>query len=69
MSPLQVWNTVISNFSSLGVKSWEYLDDKGDKLVKSNCQQPGGDICLKRGAVYLKVLFLLTVDPISTLVL
>lgn len=47
-----------------GVEVWEFV---GDKMVKSDCQQPSGDIWQRRGALYLKVLFLLTVGPISTL--
>ena len=69
MSALQVRNVIISNFSSLGLQlqSWEFLDVKGGKLGRSECQEPGGDvICQRRGAVYLKVLFLLTVESSST---
>ena len=56
MSPQLVRNTIISNFANLSLKSWESLDVKGGKLEKSDCQQPGGEICQRRGAVYLKVL-------------
>ena len=54
MSALQVRNTIISNFANLSLTSWEFLDVRGGKLEKSDSQQPGGEICQRRGAVYLK---------------
>ena len=57
MSPLQIRNMIVSSFAHLSLKAWYYLDVKGDKLEKSDCQQPGGEMCQRRGAVYLKVYY------------
>ena len=53
MSPLQVRNTIVAGFSHVGLTSWEFLDVSGGRLESSTNQRPGGEICQRRGAVYL----------------
>ena len=56
MSPVQIRNLIVSNFAHLELKAWEFLEVKGGKLEKSDCQQLGGEVCQRRGAVYLNVI-------------
>lgn len=54
MSFLQVKNVIVSSFPNLNMTTWEFLEVRGGKLEKSTSQEPAGEICQRRGAIYIK---------------
>ena len=54
MSSVQVKNAIVSSFPNLNMTTWELLEVRGGELEKSTSQEPAGEICQKRGAIYIK---------------
>ena len=52
-----VWKANLTKEDAVGFNLDYYLGCEGGKLERSDCQQPGGEMCQGRGAVYLKVYY------------